>query len=210
MRNEVIRTFLAVELDDALRAQIARVQQDLKERLDRETPGAVRIAWVRPASMHLTLKFLGDIGEHQAGPLREALAVAVRGHRIVRMPFARLGAFPRPQDPRALWVGASEEWEQNDDARRLAGLARVIEDCCEALGLRREDRPFRPHLTLARIKAGERRVGRVLAGLGVLDRPLALPPLTVESVALMKSQLLSDGAVHTRLWEIGLTTSPGS
>lgn len=206
----MIRAFLAVELDDELRARIARVQEEVKARIDAEAPDGVRIAWVRPASMHLTLKFLGDIDEQQVGPLHDAIARAVRGHDPIQMSFARLGAFSRPREPRALWVGASEEWEHGDGARRLAALARAIEDGCEALGFRRATRPFRPHLTVARIKAGERLVGRALAGFGAIDQSLALPPLAVEPVALMKSQLLPSGAVHTRLWEIRLTTPAAS
>ena len=59
----MIRTFLAVELSDALRTNLARLQLDLKQRLSRELPRNVRMSWIQPASIHLTIKFLGDIDE---------------------------------------------------------------------------------------------------------------------------------------------------
>jgi 2'-5' RNA ligase len=204
----MIRAFIAVELEDALRREIAGIQQTLQEQIGREAQAAVRIAWVRPASIHLTLKFLGDIDETQVDPLRHAMTQAMQAHTAVRIPLARLGAFPRPQEPHTLWIGAPQAWERGPDAGRLAALVRDIEACCEPLGVRREPRPFTPHLTLARIKSGERPAGRALARLQAMDRPLALAPLTVAAVALMKSQLNADGAVHTRLWEIPLARIP--
>ena len=70
----MIRAFLAVDLSEDLRGRIASVQQDVKASLLRELPRAVRLSWVRPASIHLTIKFLGDMDEQLVEPLREALA----------------------------------------------------------------------------------------------------------------------------------------
>ena len=66
----------------------------------------------------------------------------------------------------------------------------------------RETKPFSPHLTLARIKTGERQVGAALAKGGVLDSPLSVGTLAVESVVLMKSELKQTGSVYTKLWEV--------
>ena len=198
----MIRAFIAVELDDALRGQIARVQQQLSTQLDREVSPGVRVAWVKPASMHLTLKFLGDIDERRVGALRDAIAAATAGRRPLWIPLTRLGGFPRPQEPRALWIGAPMEWTAGPDGKELAALVGVIEDCCAVEGVPRESRPFAPHLTLARIKAGERQAGRALAS--ALEQPLALGPLAVGDFGLMRSRLTRDGAVHTRLWELPL------
>jgi RNA 2',3'-cyclic 3'-phosphodiesterase len=201
----MIRAFIAVELEATLRRQLAGVQQQLKDRLAAEAPGAVRIAWVKPTSMHLTLKFLGDVDERRVDALRDGMAVAARGHQALRIPLARLGAFPRPQEPRTLWVGPPEVWERGGAAKQLAALVRAMDDCCAAEGVPRETRPFTPHLTLARIKAGERQAGRVLAATGALNQPLALDPLVVDAIVFMRSQLNVDGALHTRLWTVQLT-----
>jgi RNA 2',3'-cyclic 3'-phosphodiesterase len=200
----VIRAFLAVELSRELRAELATVQQELKRRIEPEMKRDMRISWARPASIHLTLKFLGDMDERVIDPLRAALEQAIGSQIVVNVPLERLGAFPRPQSPRVLWVGPSENWEKGAEAKRIAEIHGAIEQACEGLRFLRETKPFSPHLTLARIKVGERQVGVVLAKGGALDRPLSLGSLAVESVVLMKSALKPTGSVYTKLWDVRL------
>lgn len=197
----MIRAFLAVALSDDLRKQLAHVQQDLKQRLDRDLTKEVRISWVQPSSIHLTIKFFGDIDESFVEPMRQAIEQVVKAHRMIHIPIERLGAFPHPQQPRVLWAGAAAQWEHSEDAKRLAALHRSVEDGCELVGFAREGRPLSPHLTLARIKAGERHVGQALAQSGIMDRTLSLGALVVESMALMKSELAPSGLVYTKLWD---------
>jgi 2'-5' RNA ligase len=122
----------------------------------------------------------------------------------VRIPLDRLGVFPRPPQPRVLWVGASELWERGEDAARLATLHEAVEACCQSCGFAAEDRPLSPHLTLARIKEGERAVGQALARSGVMDRPVPVGALDVRLIVLMKSELRPTGSVYTKLWEVGV------
>jgi RNA 2',3'-cyclic 3'-phosphodiesterase len=200
----MIRSFLAVDLREDLRKQIGQVQQDLKQRLFRETSKDIRISWVQPPSIHLTIKFLGDTEETLVDPMRAAIEHVMNEHRAIQIPLERLGAFPRPQQPRVLWVGASEQWEQGEDAKRLAALHRAVEVCCGTFDFAQDGRPLSPHLTVARIKEGERYVGQALAKGGVMDRPISLGSLAVESIVLMKSELRPTGSVYTKLWEITL------
>ena len=198
----MIRAFLAVELSDDFRDRIRLVQEDLRQRLGRESSKDIRITWVQPLSIHLTMKFLGDTEEHLIEPLRGAVERAMAGHGAVHIPVDRLGVFPRFQQPRVLWVGPSEQWEQGDEAKRLTALHRAVEDCCRSFGFAPEGRPLSPHLTLARVKEGERHVGQALAKSGVMDRPISLGLLAVESVVLMKSDLRPTGSLYTKLWEV--------
>ena len=198
----MIRTFLAVELADPLRMALSRLQLDLKQRLAREISKDARLSWVQPASIHLTVKFLGDVDEQSVAPMREAIGRAVASHRAINVPLERLGVFPRLQQPRVLWVGPSDTWEAGEAAQRLASLHRAVDDCCVALNLAPDTRPLSPHLTVARIKEGERSVGQALAGSGVMDRPLALDPLVIGSIVLMKSDLKPTGSVYTKIWEV--------
>ena len=200
----MIRAFLAVELSQELRADLATVQQELKHRIEPEMKRDTRISWVQPDSLHLTIKFLGDTDEQVIDPLRIAVEQAIGGQIAVNVPLERLGAFPRPQSPRVLWVGPSENWEKGAEAKRMAEIHGTIEQTCESFSFLRETRPFSPHLTLARIKVGERHVGVALAKGEVLDRPLSLGSLTVESVVLMKSELQPTGSVYTKLWDVRL------
>jgi len=200
----VIRAFLAVELSQELRSKLATVQQELQQRLEPEMKRGMRISWAQPASIHLTVKFLGDIDEQTIDPLRVALAQATGSQRAVGVPLERLGAFPRPQNPRVLWVGPSDKWERSAEGNRIAEIRGVIEQVCESLSFPRETKVFSPHLTLARIKLGEHQVGVALAKSGLLDRSLSLGSLPVESVGLIRSELNPTGSVYTRLWKVAL------
>jgi 2'-5' RNA ligase len=201
----VIRAFLAVELSQELRAKLATLQQELKQSIEPELKRGTRISWVQPASLHLTIKFLGETDEQMINPLRAAVEQAIGSQMAVNVPLERLGGFPRPQSPRVLWVGPSENWEKGIDAKRITEIHATIEQACEDLRFLRESKLFSPHLTMARIKTGERHVGVSLAQSGVLDRPLLLGSLAVESVALMKSELKPTGSVYTKLWSVRLS-----
>lgn len=200
----MIRTFLAVELSDALRANVASLQVDLQQRLGREISRNVRMSWIQPVSIHLTIKFLGDIDEQLVSPMQEAIGQAIAGHSRLQIPLERLGAFPRLQEPRVLWAGPSEVWEQSEEARRLTSLHRAIEYCCCSFDLAPENRPLSPHLTIARIKEGGHSMGQALAKSGVMDRPLSLGSLAVDSIVLMRSELKPTGSVYTKLWDVKL------
>src|SRR5262245_27285155 len=198
----MIRAFLAVELQEPLRQQLARLLGDLKQRLAKDLSRQVRVSWVQHASIHLTLKFFGDIDEGVIEPMRKTLAQKLLIHQPVAIPLEMLGVFPRAQQPRVLWVGPSEQWERGQDHQRLMMLHHEIETCMQSLDFAPETRPLSPHLTLARIKEGERQMGQSLAQSGVMDRPCTLGSLSVESIVLMKSDLKPTGSVYTKLWEL--------
>jgi 2'-5' RNA ligase len=201
----MIRAFLAVELTEDLRAKLAGIQQDLKQRLSRDFPKGLRVSWVQPSSIHLTVRFLGDIDEQLIEPMREAIQQAITGRRVIHLPLQRLGVFPRVQQPRVLWVGPSEAWEKSDIAERLTSLQQEVEACCRSFGIAADDKPWSPHLTLARVKEGERLVGQVLVKSGVLDRPSAVGSLAIKALALMRSELRGAGPVYAKLWEVELS-----
>ncbi|MEO5955661.1 MAG: RNA 2',3'-cyclic phosphodiesterase [Nitrospiraceae bacterium] len=200
----MIRAFLAVELSQALRDELATVQEELKHSLEQKMQGSTRISWTQPASIHLTLKFLGNMDEQMIDRLRAALGEAIGSQVAVVMPLERIGVFPNLQSPRLLWVGPSEHWERGEAAKRIVEIHGAIEQSCEGFGVLREPRPFSPHLTVARIKMGERHVSVALAKSGVLVRPLSLGSLAMESVVLMQSELKSTGSVYTKLWDVRL------
>ena len=200
----MIRAFLAVELSGALRAELATVQQELRRRIGPEVKRGMRVTWPQPASIHLTLKFLGEIDEQRIEPLRAALGPLIGSRQAVSVPLERFGVFPHPQRPRVVWMGPSESWEKGVEAEQVGDLHRAIEQACEGFGYPRETRPFSPHLTLVRIKLGERQLGAALARDGMLDHPRSSGSVAVESVVLMRSDLKPAGSVYTRLWEARL------
>ena len=137
----MIRAFLAVELPEPLKTSLATLQLDLKQRLSRDFSREVRVSWVQSAAIHLTIKFFGDIEEQLVLPMKESIRDVVREHRAIDVPLDRLGVFPRLQQPRVLWVGPAEQWEQGEGASRLIRLHRAIDECCSHLGLAGDDRP---------------------------------------------------------------------
>ncbi|MCE7976723.1 MAG: RNA 2',3'-cyclic phosphodiesterase [Nitrospira sp. NTP1] len=203
----MIRAFLSVELPPDFRAALSAVQQDLKRRLEPTVGRQARISWVQPASMHLTVRFLGETPEDVIESLRMTLASAVAGHRPIQVPFSRLGTFPRPQQPRVLWAGPLESWEQGNEGARLQALSRMVEDLCRAAGLAAEERPLSPHLTLARIKEGERQVGQGLAQSGLLDQPVTIGVLPITTLVMMRSELRPAGPVYSPLWTCPLAAA---
>ncbi|MBX3302794.1 MAG: RNA 2',3'-cyclic phosphodiesterase [Nitrospira sp.] len=200
----MIRAFLAVEIGDELRAGLARVQHDIKQRFVNQCTKAVRVTWGQPNSFHLTVRFLGDTDEQRLPVMREAVDSINQSIPTVEIPIERFQAFPTLQKPRVLWVGPSEEWLQSAAANQLSAWHQRIESCCRSFGFAPDDKRFIPHLALARIKMGERQVGQLLAQSGVCDRPLALGAIGVESLVLMKSDLRPAGPRYTKVWEVKL------
>jgi RNA 2',3'-cyclic 3'-phosphodiesterase len=202
----MIRAFLAVPLADRLKESLGTIQSDVKRQIVHDLPPNASLTWVRPASLHVTVKFLGDIEEALVERLQDAISTVVTGHRPLHIPLERLGVFPRLQQPRVLWIGPSGNWDSSEDAARLAALHRSIEDCCISLNLAPDSRPLSAHLTLARIKAGHHAVGQALARSGAMDRPLAVDALPIDGIALMRSELKPTGSVYSALWDarIGL------
>jgi 2'-5' RNA ligase len=189
-----IRTFIAIELDESIKEGLTRLQEGLKG----EAPqGSVR--WVRPAGIHLTLKFLGDVPADQIGEITRALERSCQGFAPFSLACGGLGCFPNLKRPRVVWVGVHEE------TGTLPQLQKAIEANVAPLGYPTEKRKFSPHLTLGRVQrrvsSGDlRRLGEQVgaSGIGTLGQ------MEVRSVNLMRSDLRPSGAVYTRLAEVRL------
>lgn len=194
----MIRAFVAVELDAPLRQALAQVQATLRGQLQQAVDPDVRIQWVKPESIHLTLKFLGAIPEERVSDIRAALARVACGHSRFTVDVEGLGVFPDVHAPRVLWVGLTAHGDT------LTRLAADVETGLAALGFPPEARPFNPHLTLARIKERSRDVGRALSAGGALTQEARLGALPVAALSLMKSDLQPSGSVYTQLQEIPL------
>jgi RNA 2',3'-cyclic 3'-phosphodiesterase len=199
-----MRAFLAVVIDTELRERIAAVQQQLKDLVAAAPDRRVRITWVRPETIHLTIKFLGEIDEAAVESLRADVRAASDGSSAIEIPLGSLGAFPRLQAPRALWIGPPSNWDSQNEAKRALELAARIDGACDAFAVPRDAHPWRPHMTVARVREGERDVGRVLETSGVMARTPDIGILRVDEISLMKSDMRPDGPVYTRLWSVAV------
>ena len=183
-----IRTFIAVELPPPIREALARTQASLKRDLAMRS-----LRWVNPDSIHITLKFLGDVMPSQMPAIEEALAGVARHHAAFSVAVAGLGAFPNLSRPNVLWVGL--EWQ----IVLLQRLRDDVEAVIAPLGFPTERRPFQPHLTLARIKDAPSADLRVIGDTVRRAEVRRLGQIDVHEVALMRSDLRREGALYTQL-----------
>ena len=179
-----VRAFVAVNLDQDLKDALAKVQERLKAtRAD--------VGWVRPESLHLTLKFLGQVEESRLGAVAEAIAAAATGYGSFRLVLGGVGAFPQPRAARVVWIGVQQ------GAEALVTLQARVEAGLEALGFAREERPFAAHLTLGRVRGPARREQLAVALTSIPAEPLG--EMLLHRIDLMKSELGPGGARYTAL-----------
>lgn len=175
-----IRAFIAIELPNDVRHALGDVAAALAEGVPRS---AVR--WVRPAQMHLTLRFLGDTPADRLPAIQAAMDGVAGQHAPFALRLTEAGGFPNARRPRVVWVGLGGE------EAALLSLVAVLNGALLPLGWPPEDRPFRAHLTLGRVKDERAAQG--------LNWSVAVPPLPVPVAALhlIESQLRPDGPVYT-------------
>lgn len=189
-----MRLFVALDIDDSIRDRIARFAEGV-------SPFAPDARWVKPESLHLTLKFIGEQPDASLSSIKQALAT-VNGS-AVEIQFRGYGFFPTVKAARVFWVGMQAGPE-------LAAFAAAVDQATAALGVPREDRAFSPHLTLAR-GAGGSGSPRRLRGDGInrafqrLQEKLSILPtpefgtMTAREFFLYQSQLSPKGSKYTKL-----------
>jgi RNA 2',3'-cyclic 3'-phosphodiesterase len=176
-----MRLFVAMDIPEAVRANL----RDFVARLPK-TPGA---KWVRPESMHLTLKFIGEVKPEAVEEISSALRT-VSFTSTVTTRFRGTGYFPRESRPSVLWAGV-------EASESLPDLAASIDRSCAALGITGETRAYSPHLTLARFKTPEGldRLREEITRIGPIDFGSA----QIDEFHLFHSVLKTTGAQYTRL-----------
>jgi len=182
-----MRLFAAIELDETTRADIAGEQRRLANALRDQRSSA---KWVRVEQIHLTVAFLGEVGPPLADAIVAAFGQPISAGGPFDLTFAGLGMFPPHGPPRVLWVGVQ------------AGLVevnlveRIVVERLTALGVRLDERPYHPHLTLARWRDSRPRDRRAVAALQH-DRVVART--TADAVTLFQSRVSSSGSTYTAL-----------
>lgn len=184
-----MRAFIAIEIPDAVKQEMAEAQEKLKH-------SGVEAGWTRPGGIHLTLKFLGEVPEARIEEVKAALTAAAEGKSGFLLEVSGAGAFPNVRNPRVAWMGIA------GDIEKLTALQSSVERAMTGIGFEPEERKFAPHLTLGRIKFAKSRDAWQKALDSIKD--VRLPEFDVAAVSLMKSDLKPSGAVYTEIAKVGL------
>ena len=194
-----MRVFVAVDLDPEIREKISRFLDGIRGFAD-------EARWVRPESLHVTLKFIGEQSEEQVAAVTERLQSITA--KSFELHFTGHGFFPTAKAPRVFWIGIQVGAE-------LAELATEIDSALSELKIPREDRPFSPHLTLARGGAGSgspkwrKGDGFNRTFTGLQERLTAMSELDFGTMAareffLFRSQLSPGGSKYTKMQSFSL------
>jgi len=179
-----MRTFIAVDFDEPVRKRLAALQ-------DRLRAHGAALRWTDPARIHLTIRFLGEIDPAQVEPIQHALDGLVAGIPPFELNVAGTGAFPPSSPVRVVWVGIT------DPSGKLAACHHAVETALEALGFPRENRPFSPHLTLARSRDPRkaRSIRQPLADAAGFDAG----PQSIRRLTFYQSTLTPKGPIYEPL-----------
>lgn len=188
-----IRAFIAIHLSDAVVAHLGERQAEWMKALPQ---GAVR--WVKPGALHLTLRFLGDTPLPRIEQVSATLDAVATDNGAFALCLDATGCFPNPRRPRVFWVGMRGELAAAEQ------LKQAVDNALQPLGWEPEHRPFKPHLTIGRIK-DDRNLNNAPLPLNVSLESL---PIDVTAIHLMRSDLKPGGPVYTVLHTSQLVT-PG-
>ena len=186
--TEKIRTFIAINIPDDVRAAIGEFQGTLREhRAD--------VKWVRPESIHITLKFLGDVEATRIKKIARSIDETVKDVEPFAVSVQGVGTFPNDRRPRVLWVGV------RTGADILSDVAARIDGALSGLGFQKEKRRYSAHLTLGRVRSTK---GIEAVVRGMRDLGFETKQFDVAEIDVMKSVLQRTGAVYSVLERIKL------
>ncbi len=193
---EQIRAFIAIELPDRLKVELDKLEVQFKKE------GQTWIKWVDPNSIHLTLKFLGNISTSSIGQITVEMEEATRGIHPFLLEVQDLGVFPNLKRIQVVWVGLSGEID------KVILLQKRLESNLERLGFVSEKRKFTPHLTIARLRDQATPDKRQRFGQTISGTKFKAGFFNVDGISLMRSQLTRQGAIYSRLSSVRLTNPP--
>ena len=184
-----MRTFIAADMPDEARERLASFLSQLRA-MEIE-----KLRWVQPEAIHLTLKFLGEIDQERVGPVLSAMRESCAGACSFHLATGGLGCFPSRRSPQVVWLGLEGEVETLELLQ-----SSLDEELHRTAGLSLEERPFRPHLTLARVRRGASESERRQIWENIEATP---PPDTitwpVSQLSLVHSTLLPQGPQYRTL-----------
>ncbi len=187
-----MRCFIAIDIDEATRSRI----EELQEQLQREAQlREFDAKWVVPKSIHLTLKFLGEVRDSEIAEVCRIVADTAGDHERFAVEAANVGSFGRP--PRVVWVGIN-------DSDGLAKLQKDLDGRLADAGWPTDRKQYHGHLTLCRVK--NTHAGKVLADVLKHQEPVSVGTIFADSLCVYSSDLKSTGAVYALVSRSSMNT----
>ena len=181
---ETIRAFIACEFPKTIKSAIGNVQENLKSY-------RLKVRWVRPENIHLTLKFLGNIESAIVRRIAGAISESVKGYDPISISAKGIGVFPSLKRPRVLWAGLAGETDA------LRQLHRNLEDNMDRTGFPKENRHFKGHLTLGRFR-GRADPKQLIDAIKALEG-FQSEPFVIDHLVLFQSELFPAGPLYSEV-----------
>jgi 2'-5' RNA ligase len=184
----MIRSFIAIDIPESIRQQLDDLVTKLRQ-------NQADVKWVKSKSIHLTLKFLGNVEEDRIPKIINIIQNVVEDFKPFTISIEGTGTFPNDRRPRVLWIGVQK------GSKTLVPLVSDLNSKLTALGFEREKRSYSPHLTLGRVRSPK---GIDIVVDKLHSTAFQESDFLCEDILLMKSDLRPEGAVHTVLEKIKL------
>jgi len=187
-----MRAFIAIELPKDIRDSLCLLQEAFKQ-----TGSDVK--WVEPQNIHLTLKFLGERDEKRIKQIEEVVEEVAKENRAFTMRINSIGAFPRLEAPRVIWVGLGK------GEMETVKIAQELDEKIATLGIPKEERPFSSHITIGRVRSPAKRE-KLIQGLKVLSQETVWKNQEFQAgkITLFKSTLSPKGPFYEVISEAPL------
>lgn len=184
-----MRLFIALELDDEIRAEIFEEIKYLKSHFP-------KIRWVNPENLHITLKFLGDVEENDIEDICAAIDTVTENREGFSLEVVNLGCFPDMKYPRIVWAGCGE------GSAYAADLVKALDDELKDLGFKPENHKYTPHITIGRVKQPSFAKGIETI---ISDAPrIEFGFLDISNITLFMSELKKTGPVYSPIYKADL------
>ncbi len=181
-----MRSFISIDIE---KKDVVEKILEIEKQLN-ETGASLKL--VEPENLHITIKFLGEISEKDIPLIKRILEKNAKLFDPFEIQLEGIGAFPSMSHPRVIWIGVSENRE------KLSNLANGISIDLDKAGFRREEKPFHPHITIARVKRYNSQLKKKI----LQYRDNSFGKIVINKIRLKKSTLTPQGPIYTTIFEI--------
>lgn len=189
-RLDTKRLFIAIEIPKKIENTLEALESALKE-------SHCDARWVKPANIHITLKFLGGVDMRNINPLIKTLDTGFPSIKKFSVSLDKLDGFASLNSLRILWAGI------NDQDKKIEKIASELEDALPGFSLKKEEEKFQAHLTLARIRSGKNKIG-LIEKIKEINQAFKPIPFAINNITLFESRLTSQGPNYSRIHQVKL------